>query len=110
MIRLGLFIELFNKAFANLETSRITVVWDWQYSITCSFGIHSKYKIISKKLNIDALIHSWVHNTLELIYKTQKPIQDKVFKNGPSKMCGRQPLKSLKGYGLFKQTISLQTF
>ena len=23
---------------------------------------------------------------------------DKVFKNGPSKNCGRQPLKNLKGY------------
>ena len=35
---------------------------------------------------------------------------DKVFKNGPSKICGRQPLKKLKGYGLLKQTISLQIF
>ena len=24
----------------------------------------------------------------------------KVFKNGPSRICGRQPLKNLKGYGL----------
>ena len=24
---------------------------------------------------------------------------DKVFKSGPSKICGRQPLKNLKGYG-----------
>ena len=37
-------------------------------------------------------------------------IWDKVFKNGPSKICGRQPFKKLKGYGLLKQTISLQTF
>ena len=28
-----------------------------------------------------------------------------VFKNGPSKICGRQSLKSSKWYGLFKQTI-----
>ena len=27
-----------------------------------------------------------------------------------SKFCGRQPLKNLKGYGLLKQTISLQIF
>ena len=27
-------------------------------------------------------------------------IWDKVFKNGPSKICGTQPLKNLKGYGL----------
>ena len=35
---------------------------------------------------------------------------DKVFKNGPSKICGRQLLKCLKGSGLLKQTISLQIF
>ena len=27
---------------------------------------------------------------------------DKVFKNGPSEICGRKPLKNLKGYGLLK--------
>ena len=35
----------------------------------------------------------------------------KVLKNGPSKICGRQPLKNLKSYGVcLKQTIPLQTF
>ena len=34
-------------------------------------------------------------------------IWDKVFKNRPSKICGRQPLKNLKGYGLLKQNIFL---
>ena len=29
----------------------------------------------------------------------------KVFKNGPSKICGRQSLKKLKGYGL----LNMQT-
>ena len=29
-----------------------------------------------------------------------KAILDKVFKNGPSKIWGRQPIKNLKGYGL----------
>ena len=28
---------------------------------------------------------------------------DKVFKSGLSKLCGRQPLKNLKGNGLLKQ-------
>ena len=37
-------------------------------------------------------------------------IWDKVFQSGPSKICGRQPLKNLKGYGLLKWTISLQIF
>ena len=31
-------------------------------------------------------------------------IWDKVFKNGASEICGRQPLKNLKRYGLPKQT------
>ena len=34
----------------------------------------------------------------------------KVFKNWPSKICERQPLKNLKWHGLPKQTISLQIF
>ena len=35
---------------------------------------------------------------------------NKAFKNGQSKICGRQPLKNLKGYGLLKQTLPLQVF
>ena len=35
---------------------------------------------------------------------------DTVFKNGPSKICGRQPLKKLKGYGLRKQNVPLKFF
>ena len=35
---------------------------------------------------------------------------DKLFENGLSKFCGRQPLKNLKGYGLLKHTITLQNF
>ena len=37
-------------------------------------------------------------------------IWHKVFKRGPSKICGRQPLKILRRYGLLKHTISLQIF
>ena len=33
-----------------------------------------------------------------------------VFKNGPSKICGRQPLKILKGYGLLTQTYPFKFF
>ena len=50
--------------------------------------------------------------TYRLIYSheqfshTQSYIWLKAFKNGPSKICGRQPLKDLKR----KQTISLQIF
>ena len=37
-------------------------------------------------------------------------IWDKVFKNGASKICGRQPLNNLKGYGLPKQKVLLSVF
>ena len=30
------------------------------------------------------------------------PKWDKMFKSRPSKICGRQPLKDLRGYGLSK--------
>ena len=33
-------------------------------------------------------------------------IWDKVFKSGPSKICGRQSLKNLKEYGLLKSSIN----
>ena len=36
------------------------------------------------------------HNSSEYFLHT---IWDKVFKNGPSKIFGRQPLKNIKGYG-----------
>ena len=37
-------------------------------------------------------------------------IWGKVFKNGRKKICGRQPLKNFKSYGLLRQRISLQIF
>ena len=41
--------------------------------------------------------------------QTGKYIWDEVFKNGPSKICGRQPLKHLSWSGVLRQTISLET-
>ena len=34
-------------------------------------------------------------------------IWDKIFMNEPSKICGRQPLKNLKGCGLLKQFVQI---
>ena len=34
----------------------------------------------------------------------------KVFKNGPSKMFGRESLKNLKWYDLLRKTLSFQIF
>ena len=37
-------------------------------------------------------------------------IWDKVFKSGPSKICGRQPLKNLKGWSLLVTLVSNCSF
>ena len=47
------------------------------------------------------IINVWCHK----IMKTTR-ICDKVFKNGPSKICGRQPLKTLKWYSLLKSNFT----
>ena len=58
------------------------------------------------------LIFNRINSTKRLSY-----ISDKIFKNGPSEICGKQHLKNLKGYGLLKQYLhfsknqnSIQTF
>ena len=44
-----------------------------------------------------------------ILYRHTNSIWDKVFKNGQSKICGGGQT-NLKGYGLLKQTLSLQIF
>ena len=53
-------------------------------------------------LNILTNIIDYFKNFLKIIW-------DNVFKNGASNICGRLTLKNLNGYGVLKQTISLQT-
>ena len=45
-----------------------------------------------------------------VVYNTSNFKWGKVFKNGPNKIYGRQPLKNLKQHNLLKQTISLKMF
>ena len=45
-----------------------------------------------------------------VLYERHYYKKKKVLKNEPSEISERQPLKNLKGYGLVKQTISLQFF
>ena len=67
------------------EENIIWFNWNYRSSILCKILVLKKCEMISF-------------------------IWDKVFKNGPSKICGRQPFKHLKGYGLLKQTLILQIF
>ena len=50
------------------------------------------------------IFHADVSRTERVIYMGQ------MFKNEPNKICGTQPLRNLKGYGLFKQRSSYTNF
>ena len=52
-------------------------------------------------LNLD----TWTNN-----HSRRGVIWDKVFKDGPSKRCGRQPLKKWKGYGLLSRPYCVKFF
>ena len=51
----------------------------------------------------EATLHYLLGCNLYTFYRTGllNDIRDKVFKNGPSKICGKQPLKNLKGLQFF---------
>ena len=54
---------------------------------------------LSKLVFLSAIINTLSENAHSIT--DVRPIKwDKVVKNGPSKICGRHPLKNLKGYGL----------
>ena len=60
-------------------------------------NLHTKFDPREKEY----IVPIFCHDYLNLCYLKHK--WGKVFKNGPSKIRGRQSLKNLKGYGLLKQ-------
>ena len=66
-------------------------------------------RVINLKKPYDVYI---VGEKLKMLAELKNPVNKwvKVFKNEPSKVCGRQLLKNLRWCSLPKQTISLQTF
>ena len=51
-------------------------------------------------------IHQLIMTKIILTLMTVRMIWVKAFKNGPSKICARQPFKNLKGYGLLDHITS----
>ena len=99
---------------ANVKTNRmVSVKWtyhkDWVLPVTTLFfwklffSLRNSYKELIWCTN-DSNTH------ILTFYKPWSLTWDKEFKSGLSKLCGKQPLKNLKSYGLLKQPISLHIF
>ena len=80
-------------------------------------GIKKKKKKKKKKMLIPIVFignfaNLWIctFRIIVIIRQWRRCIWVKVFKNGPSMVCGRQPLKSLKWYGLLRQKTVLELF
>ena len=70
--------------------------------------VHFQINILSQNVCSQAIYwvsqKFWKKNGLcDFLLPFASYIWDNVFKNEPSKICGRQPLKNLKWYGLFKR-------
>ena len=71
-----------------------------------------------KTFHLRCLPRFWIllcfwHSSDRSTWKTRSrttTMWDKVYKNGLSKICGRQPLKDLKGYRLLKADGNLSNF
>ena len=71
----------------------------WMYKVK-TFNLY--WIIIIEKVSFE--VHIFL-STITQKANAQMNKWERVFMNGPSKICGRQPLKKLKWYGLLKQTI-----
>ena len=69
--------------------------------------VHVKVNIHWNVIRLIFVIHQFPitlkANTIIFTY-----LWHKVFSNGPSQICGRQPLKNLKGYGLLEHIIFIR--
>ena len=110
-----LFVWIGNRQFENLRIVSVSFISDIRH-IPTLFEIIS---LILSNLFLIEFIFGWPNKifvkfsflkfgnvreatTTRVLSFILNNIWDKLFKNGPSKICGRQPLKNLKGCGLPK--------
>ena len=80
------------------------------YCVIYEKHIRTNWLHFKKSFGFGAITFWISSNYVQFDYDIWLNIWFKVFKNGPSKICGRQPFKNLKWYGLPQQTISFQMF
>ena len=83
------------------QCKEIVVIWNAMHGSTNTGNQNWQY------------CNQWWYQHLHHSENLTKPIiykWDEIFKNGASKISGRQALTTLKWYGLLKHTISLQIF
>ena len=80
----------FQSTLLVIKEYNIIMTWIQTYSKDFSYG----YWELSTKFQSTLLVNK------EYFLCDDKHVRGKVFKNGPGKTCGRQPLKNLKRHGL----------
>ena len=88
----------FQQHVLHLKKSWVPDLWTFnnQFGRTVLINVTSDYLFMNSTECTIRLISS---KCIYFVWVT-------VFKNGPSKTCGRQPLKNLKWYGRFTQLVS----
>ena len=64
------------------------------------FSSHRKTPVVMSRKTLQGSILGPDQFKLEINNRPGNAVWDEVFKNGQSKICGKQPLKTLKGYDL----------
>ena len=99
------------KIWQSELTLKVLILTGIKFHEFCEFGPNSQnYVPVKYWFHAVKFSQFFFLQLILYVWSLVRIIWDKLFKIGSSNICGRQPLKNLKGYGLLKQTISLQIF
>ena len=95
------------RKFNQQDISLLVQVVFWSVDLLSSFQAFAIYLILNSGIHSPLFkkqVILWRFEGMRILWKLMFRIYkwDKVFKNAPCKICGRQPLKTLKEYGLLK--------
>ena len=91
------------------KSSVACLCYNTAHAVPISHSSSNPIKLLPRTMEIhvsETKFFLWfMHSNIRVDYWTMR---DKVFKNGPRKICGRQPLKIWRDMVCLKQTISVQ--